>query len=108
MTRKCVVCRSPITASSRDFEVTSYAELVLAPQATDDAHPAFSKLFVETEFVPEAGALLATAPAPCGQIRKSGPRISSWSRAAVSAHCNSRPIVRASWVVVGASARRVH
>ena len=44
----------------RDIEVTSYSELVLAPQATDDAHPAFSKLFVETEFVQEAGALLAT------------------------------------------------
>jgi cyclic beta-1,2-glucan synthetase len=43
-----------------DVDVTSYAELVLAPQAADDAHPAFSKLFVETEFVPEAGALLAT------------------------------------------------
>jgi cyclic beta-1,2-glucan synthetase len=44
----------------RDFDVTSYAELVLGPQAADDAHPAFSKLFVETEFVAEAGALLAT------------------------------------------------
>jgi cyclic beta-1,2-glucan synthetase len=43
-----------------EFDVTSYAELVLAPQAADDAHPAFSKLFVETEFVAEAGALLAT------------------------------------------------
>jgi cyclic beta-1,2-glucan synthetase len=43
---------------SRDIEITSYAELVLAPQAADDAHPAFSKMFVETAF--EAGALLAT------------------------------------------------
>ncbi len=43
-----------------EFDATSYAELVLAPQAADDAHPAFSKLFVETEFVAEAGALLAT------------------------------------------------
>jgi cyclic beta-1,2-glucan synthetase len=45
---------------ARDIDVTSYAELVLAPPAADDAHPAFSKLFVETEFVAEAGALLAT------------------------------------------------
>ena len=44
----------------REIEVTSYAELALAPQATDVAHPAFSKLFVETEFVPDIGAILAT------------------------------------------------
>ena len=45
---------------SRDIELTSYAEIVLAPPAADDAHPAFSKLFVETEFAAEVGALLAT------------------------------------------------
>jgi len=45
---------------ARDIELTSYAELVLAPHAADDAHPAFSKLFVETEFVAETGAILAT------------------------------------------------
>ena len=44
----------------REIELTSYAELVLAPQAADAAHPAFSKLFVQTEFVAEAGTLLAT------------------------------------------------
>lgn len=44
----------------RDLEVTSYAELSLAPQAADVAHPAFANLFVQTEFVPECGALLAT------------------------------------------------
>ena len=44
----------------REIELTSYAEIALAPKATDDAHPAFSKLFVETEFVANASALLAT------------------------------------------------
>jgi len=44
----------------REIDVTSYAEVVLAPQGVDEAHPAFSKLFVETEFVPELGALLAS------------------------------------------------
>jgi cyclic beta-1,2-glucan synthetase len=44
----------------REIDVTSYAEVVLAPQAADLAHPAFSNLFVETEFVPELGTLLAT------------------------------------------------
>ena len=32
----------------------------LAPQAADVAHPAFSKLFVETEYLPNVGAILAT------------------------------------------------
>jgi cyclic beta-1,2-glucan synthetase len=44
----------------REIELTSYAEIVLAPHADDDAHPAFSKLFVETEFVADVGAILAT------------------------------------------------
>jgi cyclic beta-1,2-glucan synthetase len=44
----------------REIDFTSYAEVVLAPQGADEAHPAFSNLFVETEFVPELGALLAT------------------------------------------------
>jgi cyclic beta-1,2-glucan synthetase len=44
----------------REIEVTSYAELALAPQAADVAHPVFSKLFVETEFVADVGAILAT------------------------------------------------
>jgi len=44
----------------REIELTSYAEIVLAPHAADDAHPAFSKLFVETAFVADTGAILAT------------------------------------------------
>ncbi|KAA0019959.1 glycosyl transferase [Salinicola corii] len=42
------------------IEVTSYAEIVLTQPSTDDAHPAFAKMFVETEFVAEYGALTAT------------------------------------------------
>ncbi|HXO00411.1 MAG TPA: glucoamylase family protein, partial [Stellaceae bacterium] len=45
---------------SREIDVTSYAELVLAPQADDVAHPAFLKLFVATEYLPELGTILAT------------------------------------------------
>ena len=45
---------------AREVEVTSYAELALAPQAADVRHPAFSKLFVETEYLASVGALLAT------------------------------------------------
>ncbi len=43
---------------SRELEITSYAEIVLAPAADDLAHPAFGKLFVETEYLPERTALL--------------------------------------------------
>ena len=45
---------------TRELQVTSYAELAIAPQAIDAAHPAFSNLFVETEFVASVDALLAT------------------------------------------------
>jgi cyclic beta-1,2-glucan synthetase len=45
---------------TREIELTSYSEIVLARPGDDAAHPAFSKLFVQTEFVPELGALLAT------------------------------------------------
>jgi cyclic beta-1,2-glucan synthetase len=45
---------------TRDIELTSYAELVLAPAAADAAHPVFSKLFVQTEYLAKAGAILAT------------------------------------------------
>ncbi len=45
---------------AREIELTSYAEIVLAPQAADIAHPAFQNLFVQTEFAPDIGALLAT------------------------------------------------
>ena len=38
--------------------MTSYVELALASQAADLAHPAFGKLFLETEFVPASSALL--------------------------------------------------
>ncbi len=44
----------------REVELTSYAEIVLATAASDTAHPAFSKMFVQTEFDAEVGALLAT------------------------------------------------
>jgi len=44
----------------RTLEVTTYAEVVLAPQAQDEAHPAFSNLFVQTEFVRDRHAIFST------------------------------------------------
>jgi len=45
---------------AREIEATSYLELALAAPADDAAHPVFSKLFVQTEYLPELGILLAT------------------------------------------------
>jgi len=45
---------------TREIDVTSYAELVLAPQEDDVAHPAFMKLFVATEYLADLGTTLAT------------------------------------------------
>lgn len=47
-------------AVDRHIEVTSFAELVLAPEVNDNAHPAFSKMFVETEVTHNGSAILAT------------------------------------------------
>ena len=55
--------RTRITNRSRqrrEIEVTSYAEVVLAPPAADPLHPAFSNLFVQTEILRERHAILCT------------------------------------------------
>ncbi len=44
----------------RIIELTSYAEVVIAPAAADAQHPAFSKLFVQTELLTDPAALLCT------------------------------------------------
>lgn len=45
---------------TQEIDITSYAELALLTQDADLAHPAFTKLFVQTEYLPEAKALIAT------------------------------------------------
>jgi cellobiose phosphorylase len=44
---------------ARELDLTSYAEVCLNHRGADQGHPAFAKLFLETEFVPGPGALLA-------------------------------------------------
>ena len=44
---------------AREIEITSYSELALGPQGADLAHPVFAKLFVETEYLADFGAILA-------------------------------------------------
>jgi cyclic beta-1,2-glucan synthetase len=42
----------------REVELTSYTEIVLARPEDDLAHPAFGKLFIETEFDPQSAGLI--------------------------------------------------
>jgi cyclic beta-1,2-glucan synthetase len=44
---------------TRQLDLTSYIELSLAPHNTDRQHPAFYKLFIRTEAVPEQHAIIA-------------------------------------------------
>ena len=46
--------------SGRTLELTSYAEVVLTTQAADVEHPAFHKLFMQTEIVADHHAILCT------------------------------------------------
>ncbi len=48
------------SSSSKTIEVTSYSEVVLTEQAADEAHPAFSNLFVQTSIQPELSAITCT------------------------------------------------
>ncbi|MBF0270354.1 MAG: cyclic beta 1-2 glucan synthetase [Alphaproteobacteria bacterium] len=49
--------RSP---QRRTIDVTSYVEVVIAPQASDALHPAFSNLFVQTEVLEDRRAVICT------------------------------------------------
>ncbi len=42
----------------RRLKLTSYGEVVLAEQSADRRHPAFNKLFIESEYLPDENALL--------------------------------------------------
>ncbi|MCM8769388.1 MAG: hypothetical protein NC911_06955 [Candidatus Omnitrophica bacterium] len=46
--------------SARTIEITSYGEVVLSSPAADATHPAFSKLFVQTEILKDKQAILCT------------------------------------------------
>ncbi|MCY7329447.1 MAG: hypothetical protein LH618_12930, partial [Saprospiraceae bacterium] len=46
--------------SAIKFDVTSYHEVVMAEAASDNAHPAFSNLFVQTELIAHQQAIIST------------------------------------------------
>jgi cyclic beta-1,2-glucan synthetase len=61
---------------TRHLDLTSYYELALAPHRADRQHPAFNKLFIQTEAVPAQHALLA-----CRRLRQ---------ESEISIHCGHR------------------
>ena len=62
-------------AAPRELELTSYAEIVLAPRGADLGHPAFGKLFLETEWLPGPGAIV------CRRRMRSADRAAALGRA---------------------------
>ena len=42
----------------RSIDITTYSEVVLSTQASDNQHPAFNKLFINTEIIPSRNAIL--------------------------------------------------
>ena len=91
----------------RSIELTSYAEVVLAPAAADAAHPAFSKLFVQTEMLDAAGADPVHAPAALGRGAAAvdvPPR--RGARRAGAGRRRTRPTARASSAAAAARTRR--
>ena len=56
----------------REIDVTSYAEVVLAPPAAEALHPAFSNLFVQTEIIRQRQAILCTRRPRSATSRRHG------------------------------------
>ncbi|HTI94597.1 MAG TPA: glucoamylase family protein [Puia sp.] len=48
------------SSSTKELEITSYAEVVLAGHVSDEVHPAFSNLFVQTEILRDYRAIFVT------------------------------------------------
>jgi cyclic beta-1,2-glucan synthetase len=63
---------------SREIEITSYAELALAPAVDDLAHPAFGELFLETSYLPACSAIL------CGRRPRASSEPGIWAIHALS------------------------
>ena len=60
---------------TRQLEFTSYLELALAPHRADTSHPAFAKMFVETEVSGRRSADRASAARSPRKILPSGRRM---------------------------------
>ena len=101
-TRKCAW--SPLVnhgARPREFDLTSYTEVCLNNRRTDQAGPAFAKLFLETEFLPGPSALIARRR-PRGATKSRSGRSTSrrWTTRRTE-RWSTRPTGLASWAAAG-------
>ena len=100
--------RLRITNRSRQrrvIEITTYAEVVLAPALADEMHPAFGNLFVQSEILADKQALLCTRRA------RSHEEVAPWMLHLVAVHdadisAISYETDRARFLGRGRSARR--
>ncbi|WP_212624900.1 glucoamylase family protein [Pseudomonas sp. PP3] len=67
-------------SAARTLEITTYAEVVLTSTASDAMHPAFSKLFVQTELLPELQAIV------CSRRPRSSDEATPWMCHLLAAH----------------------
>ena len=65
---------------AKTLEVTTYAEVVLTPPGNDAMHPAFSKLFVQTELLPELQAII------CSRRPRASDEATPWMCHLLAAH----------------------
>ena len=93
----------------RELELTSYLEPVLCGHAADLAHPAFGKLFLETEHLAGSDALLcrrrprsARRAAGLGRPRHGGRPLGPGLQPRWGA-CNTRPTGPGSWAAAARS-----
>ncbi len=66
--------------NTRTIEITTYAEVVLAPPIADELHPAFSNLFVQSEIVHAQQALL------CSRRPRSQSEVPRWMFHLIAVH----------------------
>ena len=83
------------TREPRTVDVVTYAEVVLAP-VSDELHPAYSKLFVQTELVPASKPSCAPAEPDRSTRRRLGCSISSPCTTPISTTSPMRPTAAAS------------
>ena len=91
----------------RRLRVTSYGEVVLAPHEADQRHPAFNKLFIESEYEPELNALIFHRR-PRGPTRSQSSWFTCWWRTRRPLRCAVPPIAPCSSGGAGRRAPRRH
>ncbi len=67
-------------SSAKTLEITTYAEVVLTSPGNDAMHPAFSKLFVQTELLPSLQAIV------CSRRPRANGELTPWMCHLLAAH----------------------